>query len=418
MKLKGIKGIALLVAVVLLLMGAMAAISAAGGEERHDEFRWDARYWWEALPLTAYERQHVREIMVLIFDRYFGTDITRMSPKEFEELGATMGPEKEKEALRLFGQYAEKRGFEVPVGIPVPGERPAEVTYWWELVDPEYRAAAIARAERDIPQRLRNRRQLAEEWGVEVCLPCPDEINVMTLTPEDYRLLLNPPPLPLRLWSIDEMRAVPDVVAVYGRARTYTTQADIQQWLDELRRLHHSSMRIVWASSPHIITTGVDHRGYFSVGLNMDELTMKEAQALAPQIYVAISEKAERLGIQDVPVVFHLTKVRVLPGTVQSPEVVGTAGLPPAQPGYDVRYRPIPGGVEIKGRQLRKEPLMHADKHRCASVVFSISVDRCSSAVFFPILLKGCVVTLEESLALTFWRLFRYIYRGVIHGPQ
>jgi hypothetical protein len=335
-----LKSIAVLVVAILLVAGSAGGIVVAGGGDRQEgEFRWDACYWWEAPPLTPYEREQVREIMTLVIRRYFGIDISAMSPEEFEKLGATMGDEKQEEIFRLFGQYAEKRGFEMPVGIPVPKKEfipPADVRYWWELVAPEYREDEIVRAKKIIPEILRAYWQFAAERGLEVRpgIPRPEEVDVMRLTPEEYELVLNPPPPPLRLATIEEMKALPGVIAVYGRARTYDTQAEIREWLNELAGVCYPVGGLV----DHM---GVDPLGYISVGLDMDKLTINEAQALASQIYAAISERAERLGTQDVPVVFSLTKIRLVGSSHSS--------TPPAQPGYDARYRPIPGGVEIKG---------------------------------------------------------------------
>ncbi len=297
MRLKGIKGIVLLVAAVLLLIIPLATMVVAAGGIDPEDFDWDARYWWEAPPLTAYEREQMREIMVLVLDRYFGIDVSTMSPEEFQELGRSIEPEGETEALQLFEHYARERGFQMPAGIfempvqrPVPP--PAEVSYWWELVDPDLHEARITHFQEMFP-----------------------EVNVRNMTPEEFERRLNPPPPPLRLLTIEEMKAIPGVVAVYGRARTYSAQAEIEKWLDELRGAYCGGALV---DGVLLNSIGVSHRGYISVGLNMDELTIKEAQALAPQIYVAISERAERLGIQDVPVVFHLTKVRLTTATIQS----------------------------------------------------------------------------------------------------
>ncbi|MBT9161273.1 MAG: hypothetical protein AAGB97_02845 [Dehalococcoidia bacterium] len=299
MKLTRIKGIALLVAAVLLLTGAMGAI-AAGGEERREEFRMDARYWWEAPPLTPYEREQVRGIMVLILDRYFGIDVSTMSPEEFEDLGRSIGPEREKEALRLFEHYAKKKGFqmpagifEMPVGIPVPGEfiPPAEVSYWWELVDPEYREARIAFFQEMFP-----------------------EVNVRNMTPEEFERLLNPPPPPLRLLSIEEMKGEPAVIAVHGRARSYSTQAEIREWLNRLREVQELFGILKGLTGPSFprITASVDPAGYVEVSLTMfegEEMTINDALAYVPEIYALIAEKAETLDIKDVPVVFRLIRI-------------------------------------------------------------------------------------------------------------
>ncbi|MBT9159791.1 MAG: hypothetical protein DDT26_01056 [Dehalococcoidia bacterium] len=371
MRLKGIKGIDLLVAAALLLIALMGAIAAAGGEERRidvEDFNWDARYWWEAPPLTPYERQQVKEIMVLILDRYFGTDVSAMSPAEFEELGESLGPEREKEVLRLFERYAEKRGFEIPPGlfempveVPAPDELipPAGARYWWELVDPEYRENAIAFAKKHIPEMLRYYWQLATEEGFEVPpgMPRPEEVDVMRLTPEEYALILNPPLPPLRLLTIEgiieEMKGRPWFVAAYGRIPSYNTQTEIREWLDRLRELKDLIVPppgTPWILPPATGFIAISSDGYLDVGLNRDKMDKlrinEEALALAFEIYALISERAETLGMQDVPVLFTLTRTGGLDGiTAQPHQVIDPEITAVQQAGYRERYRPIIGGI-------------------------------------------------------------------------
>ncbi|MCL0057561.1 hypothetical protein M1N05_00630, partial [Dehalococcoidales bacterium] len=327
MKLRGIKNIALLVVAVLLLTTPLVAVARTGGIDE-EEFRMDARYWWEVPPLTPYQRQQVKEIMVHIFDHYFQTDVSSMSPKEFEELGVAIGHEKQREVLRLFGHYAKKRGFEVPAGMPIPREEfipPAEVSYWWELVDPEFRESAIAMARQMFP-----------------------EVDVMRLTPEEYELLINPPPPPLRLVPIEEKRERPGTVAVYGTARAYSSQAEIREWLDKLREVRDLIIPI-WSEMPaapyNLFFVSPD--GYLVVGLNEDKLTIDEALPLVPEIYAVIAEKAKTLGIQDVPVAFSLAVVGLDTATSLTAEVVALQTT--SQPGYGERYRPIVGGIMMQG---------------------------------------------------------------------
>ncbi|MCL0058613.1 hypothetical protein M1O47_02905, partial [Dehalococcoidia bacterium] len=90
MKLKGIKTIALLAAAILLVIGSVAGIAAAGaGDSAGDEefeWNWDACYWWgwDGLELPLYQRKQVRDILVLILDTYFGIDISRMTSEEMD----------------------------------------------------------------------------------------------------------------------------------------------------------------------------------------------------------------------------------------------------------------------------------------------------------------------------------------------
>ncbi|MCL0095878.1 hypothetical protein M1O52_05110 [Dehalococcoidia bacterium] len=61
MKLKGIEGIALLAAAILLVIGSVAglAVAAGGGDSGGNEefeWNWDACYWWEALPISPHHQ--------------------------------------------------------------------------------------------------------------------------------------------------------------------------------------------------------------------------------------------------------------------------------------------------------------------------------------------------------------------------
>ncbi|MCL0063895.1 hypothetical protein M1N83_01620, partial [Dehalococcoidia bacterium] len=121
MKPKGIKTIALLLAAITLVVGSVAGMVAAGaGDSGGDEqfrcgegWRMDARYWWEALPISPHHQQQAREVGILIFDRYFGTDISAMSFQELDELWDVIGHENQEKAERLFAQYATGKGFEI-----------------------------------------------------------------------------------------------------------------------------------------------------------------------------------------------------------------------------------------------------------------------------------------------------------------
>ncbi|MFW0859115.1 MAG: hypothetical protein AAGB97_02885 [Dehalococcoidia bacterium] len=346
MRPKGIKGIALLVAAVLLLVIPMVAIPAAGGEERGEGFRVDARYWWEDPYLTAYEREQVKEIMVLVFDRYFGTDVSAMSPEEFEEVVLSVGPEPE-EIFRLFTQYAEKRGFEIPGEIPeeVPDPpvedrcayiarimaadvryrelSPADVTYWWELVGTECREATVA--------------------AVRELFPEIDVVDVVSMSPDELNLLLNPPPPPLRLLSIEERREKrpTTIIAIYGRPRTYESEVEVREWLGRLRGIEEKIFPWAYDNTGKVIMFGVCHAGYLSVGLNLDRLTRDEALAFAAEAYPILAEMAKAAGVDDVPVVFELWAIRT---TTLRHE----------------RIRPIDGGIRMS-RQLADYCLLTND---------------------------------------------------------
>ncbi|MCL0088587.1 hypothetical protein M1N87_02070 [Dehalococcoidia bacterium] len=319
MKLKGIRSIALLVAAVILVIGSVAGIAAAGGEERDEEFRWDACYWWETPPLTAYERQQMKDIMVHIFNHYFGMDISRKSPKELVELGYAIGHQNQQKALRLFWSYAEERGFELPLGIlDVPAEprqefipRP-DAYYWWEFIDPE---------------------RWCDEWLTRMKKEFPD-IDIMRLTPEEMDDLLNPPAPPLRLIPIEEKKQCPGVHAVFGRARTYTSEAEIREWLDRL-------FEVIGGDPPlcgqlrcafFVRTLAVSGSGYVTVDLDADRATREEVVRLAPKIYAVITQRAEELGIEDVPVAFRHTRLVRLPYNCRSGEPVRMEKIIPPLP--------------------------------------------------------------------------------------
>ncbi|MCL0034568.1 S1 family peptidase [Dehalococcoidia bacterium] len=353
MKLKGIRATALLLAAVILVISPVAGMAGGRGSDA-------PRYWWEEGDLTPHEREQAREIMVLIFDHYFAIDVSAMSPEEFEEVGLSIGTEK---ILRLFTQYAEKRGFEIPGGIPDPRSLPvgeeyvhpvhltlADVRYWWELVGPECREATIAAVREMFPQ----------------------VVDVMDMTPEEINLLLDPPPPPLRLLSLEERKEKrPTVdIAIYGRPRTYESQVEIREWLDRLRGVQEKLQP--WAFSLEsklegvragkllhpihglvINSLGVCSTGYLRVGLNLDKLTREEALAFAAEIYPLIAESARAVGIQDVPVVFSLTKLRTLAGEASSPR--------------HERHRPIRGGIQMSRRRIGTEPA-----HPSATIGFAL----------------------------------------------
>ncbi len=334
----------------MLLVASVGAIVLA---ERPD----DGLFWWERGDLTPYERKLVEEIRDEIFDRYFRDFYGAMTSWEFVE-----------KWHRLFAQYAEKRGLEVPEGMAMPYLRPlaareghpihltaADVTYWWELVGPECREANIWLLKQEwerVPERF-------PEWFPEF----PSEEAIMRMTPEELNLILSPPPPPLRLLSIEDRKeggwAPTAFLAIYGRARSYEAQAEIEEWLNRLRDVqdkisdwlietcHYSGEQLRPTSG-----LGVCPTGYLSVWLNADELTKDEALALATKMYPVIAEKARAAGIDDIPVAFKLLAFRTDGGTrrfekhrpiiggvqMSRPRLVGEADDPRATVGFSVRH--------------------------------------------------------------------------------
>ncbi|MCL0065977.1 hypothetical protein M1N79_03775 [Dehalococcoidia bacterium] len=312
MKLKGAKTIALLLAAVILVIGSVAGMAAAGaGDSGGDEgWRMDTCYWWEALPISPHHQQQAREVGILIFDRYFGIDISAMSWQELDELWDEIGHENQKKAERLFAQYATEKGFEIP-GIATPREEeeefipPPDATYWWEFLDPEYREHMIFQAKKTIPEALRCLWERLDWKGIELPIPRLDELDVMRLTPGEFETILRPR-LPLGRVTVEQWleRFVPpsNIIAVFGRTRTYD---DPTGWFDALREVRRL-MRPLYPRLGELGVTsiGIIGAGYIDMHLDPGRLTPEDAKANAARIYAMIAPKAEMVGIEDVPVVF------------------------------------------------------------------------------------------------------------------
>ncbi|MCL0036619.1 hypothetical protein M1N47_04350 [Dehalococcoidia bacterium] len=317
MKPKGIKTIALLLAAITLVVGSVAGIAAAGagdgGGDEEFEWNWDACYWWESLPTSPYHQQQAREVGILIFDRYFGIDISAMSWQELDELWDEIGHENQKKEERLFAQYATEKGFEIP-GMPAPTEEeeefipPPDATYWWEFLDPEYREHVIFQAKKTIPEALRCLWERLDWKGIELPIPRLDELDVMRLTPEEFETILRPR-LPLGRVGVEEWleRFLPgsNIIAVFGRTRAYD---DPTEWFDtllEARRLMRPIYPVLFRELG-VTSMGIIGAGYIHVQLDCGKLTPEEAEAIATKIYTMIAAKAEMVGIEDVPAVFVL----------------------------------------------------------------------------------------------------------------
>ncbi|MCL0052858.1 hypothetical protein M1M92_05375 [Peptococcaceae bacterium] len=369
MKLKRIKSIALFMVAVLLLtipLAAMAALDAenrnSGERFRSDEgWRMDARYWWEVPPLTPYQRQQVKEIMTLVLDRYFGIDVSAMSPEEFEGVAKSLGPEKEWEALRLFGYYAQKRGFEVPAGIfdappgfdEPPGipprleTSPEEYTpkrlYWWEV---------MGYAEEEIEKEVI---RIAEESGMS-----PDEIrarlnelfpgvDLREMTFEEYAYFLNslPPPL-IKPACLEEAKQCPNTIAVFGKMPPLPTQEALREFAEKLRVVAEEVIEPTSSPVRDLVECTILFTVTYEGVIRINVCGSHVAQA--DKIYEIISQRAKSLfGIEDVPVVISggwRVKTPELPlhvEVVSDREPLASSWPPP--PPYGDFYRPIVGGI-------------------------------------------------------------------------
>ncbi|MCL0098138.1 S1 family peptidase [Dehalococcoidia bacterium] len=208
----------------------------------------------------------------------------------------------------------------------------ADAYYWWEFVAPERRDNLIGVMEVELDAK--------RAAGFDI-----PEVDVMRLTREELERLMDvapPPPLP-RVATMEKMWEGPAVIAVHGKPPSVLTQAGIEGWFDRLHNLTDLLYPSLLLENlppdidvPYpcyaIETFGPAFYGYFLVILNRHNLTIEEAHLLVPGIHAAIAAKAETIGIEDVPVAFSY-------GRVQEDE----RSLP--WPYYDVKYRPIVGGI-------------------------------------------------------------------------
>ena len=326
---------------VLLIMSSMGGITAAGVEDwsgrenfkewqRNDEeWRFDARYWWEVPPVTPYEREQIKDIMIKVLDRYFGIDISRMSPEEFA--GIAKCSQNEMEMLRLFGYYAQKREFEVPTGIfdappgfdeplgiparikPSPKGnrvyRTTEEIYWWKAVaNPKEEVNKIMQ---DIAGVKGMPSDEIEERFDEL-FPGVD-LWEMSLV-EFYYFVANLPRKPIKVTCLEKERQQSHVMTVFGKTPELSTEYDIKRFDEKLLKIIRDIPSSIWDSilandlslsdnrNPEVnipvIMTGAN-QGVITIGLPNQDLSV------AKEVYDIISEKAKNLyKIVDVPVVF------------------------------------------------------------------------------------------------------------------
>ncbi|MCL0039306.1 hypothetical protein M1N46_03655 [Dehalococcoidia bacterium] len=321
MKLKGIRTIALLLAAVVLVIGSVAGMVAAGGEDR------GGPYWWEEDP---YEQRQLVEIVILVLDRYFGIDVSRMSQEEMDEVGRSIGPEGQERVHWLIKYYALKRGFEIPEPVPCKPplvDPPVEDVYWWEIVGcPEGEIEAIMR-------------QIAEAKGMS-----PDEVrerfgelfpgvDLWRMTFEEFDEFLDSLPRPpFRLICFEEMARDPGVIALFGRVPSFSTAQETKEFINKLGK--------IWCLASPELRKRFGHCDFPWVMIDWSRGAIyirvePEHLPRAAEIYKIIAEKAESLfGIKDVPVIFR-------------------GGVPPFQPlthwqaPWNEPFAEIPGAVKV-----------------------------------------------------------------------
>jgi len=315
-----LKGIALLVVAMLLVIASVAGIAAAGAEDssfregfRSDEgWRMDARYWWEDDDLleclSPYQRKQVRDIMVLILDAYFGIDISRMSSEELYEVGNLIGSVGQEKVRSLFEHYAHKKGVEIPEPPEPPAPLPVEPVYWWEIGCPQGNMRATIY-------------QVARTKGKEICRSaveemCPSEVeerfgelfpgvDLRKMTFDEFNLFLNSLPrarAPLRPVCFEELQRNPRIIALFGRVPPLSTEEEIEKFNEKLNEVIEAALPLLLKLPPceFPIGTLVALHGAISIAVRSDQLPQAEV------VYEILAKKAESLfGIKDVPVTFN-----------------------------------------------------------------------------------------------------------------
>jgi hypothetical protein len=324
-----LKHIALLVVAILLVVGSASAIAIAGAEDAmllkvgpagamaiaggEDEAGADdvsgGVYWWEDLEsdyLTPDEQRLFREIVVLIFDRYFGIDVSRMTSEEMCEVGRLIGPEGKEKYYRLLKEYAQQKGFEIPEPpyepcVAPPVEEVYCGVYWWKVVDAESTLkvlfSQIAQMKGISPE------EVEERFGE--LFPGVD-LWSMTLYEFDNfanSLLQHPPlpPLPLEPVCFEELRLNPYTFALFGRVPVFATEEELREFIEKLEQILDKAepllLELPRCEFPFVLFDV--YRGTIRVVVHSDPL------ARAEEVYRIIAEKAESLfGIEEVPVVF------------------------------------------------------------------------------------------------------------------
>ncbi|MCL0036650.1 hypothetical protein M1N47_04520 [Dehalococcoidia bacterium] len=314
MKLKGIRTIALLLIALVFVVGSVAGAAAvrAGEVPGTDVYWWEDEQWKEDTgDSSPYERQQVRDILILILDTYFAIDISRMSLAELDEVGRLIGFDLLEDKLpRLFEHYAQKKGIEMPEPPEPTAPLPVEPDpYWWYIVG--YPEATI--------QWIME--QVAEAKGMS-----PDEVRASfgELFPgvelwsmsfgEFAEFIDSLPRPPLEPISFQELKDKPNII-VFGRVPEFSGEQELREFNQKLEKLLNEVLdkvvpllRELKRCEFPLVMIGT-YRG--AISIDVPSHCLPRAQ----EIYLVIAQKAESLfGIDDVPVVFRaeLRQIRFL----------------------------------------------------------------------------------------------------------
>jgi hypothetical protein len=335
-----LKSIALLVVAMLLVAGSASAMAIAGAEDESGDYWWEDPYWWEDTfeedHLTPDERRLVIEMIKLIFNRYFGIDVSRMIGEELGKLGIYLGPEGQEKYARLAKEYGQRKGLEIPEdqGYEPGAAPPVEDVYWWEIVgNPEGKVEwikdQIAQAKGMTPG------EVEERFGE--LFP---GVDLWRMTFYEFHNFVNSLPRPpIRpVVCFDELRRNPYIIAVFGRVPAFATEGELREFEEKLEQVVDKAWPLLQKLPRCKFPPAgiVVSQGAISIAVYSDQLPRAE------EVYQIIAEKAERLfGIEDVPVTFSVCRGGLLVGGLSSPASSGW------RPPFNEPFHPIPGAVKV-----------------------------------------------------------------------
>jgi hypothetical protein len=270
----------------------------------------------------------------LIFNRYFGIDVSRMIGEELAELGVYLGPDGQEKYARLAKEYAQRKGLEIPEPhCYEPVAPPVEDVYWWVIVaNPEGKVEwimdQIAEAKGMTPG------EVEERFGE--LFP---GVDLWNMTFDEFDKFLNSLPRPpLKPVCFDELRQNPYIIAVFGRVPAFAREGELREFEEKLEQVVDK----VWPLLQKLPRCKfppagiVVSQGAISIAVYSDQLPRAE------EVYRIIAEKAERLfGIEDVPVTFGVCRGGLLVGGMSSPASSGW------RPPFNEPFTRIPGAVKV-----------------------------------------------------------------------